>query len=115
MKFVHTVLTREEWKMAKKTNMKSVRLSDEVLEYVENFEGNGFNQKFENLVLFCMKEEKQKRRTIEDYDYMIQLKCKKLNALNDLQRDARLMIRQLLSVQHDLEKLQQYISDVCTS
>lgn len=30
--------------MAKKTNMKSVRLSDEVLEYVESFEGDGFNQ-----------------------------------------------------------------------
>lgn len=40
--------------MAKKTNLKSVRISDEVLTYIENFEGNGFNQKFENLVLFCM-------------------------------------------------------------
>lgn len=54
--------------MAKKTNMKSVRLSDEVLEYVENFEGNGFNQKFENLVLFCMKEEDQKRKRIKDLE-----------------------------------------------
>lgn len=96
--------------MAKKTNMKSVRLSDEVLEYVESFEGDGFNQKFENLVLFCMKTEKQKRRTIEDYDHMI-----KLNVLNDLQRDARIMTKQFLSMQHDLEKLQQYISDVCAS
>ena len=95
--------------MAKKTNMKSVRLSDEVLEYVENFEGDGFNQKFENLVLFCMKTEKQKRRTIEDYDHMIKLKYRKLNALNDLQRDARIMTKQFLSMQHDLEKLQEYI------
>lgn len=37
--------------MAKKTNMKSVRLSDQVMDYVINFEGEGFNQKFENLVL----------------------------------------------------------------
>lgn len=33
--------------MAKKTNMKSVRLSDQVMDYVINFEGEGFNQKFE--------------------------------------------------------------------
>ena len=96
--------------MAKKTNMKSVRLSDEVLEYVESFEGDGFNQKFENLVLFCMK----KRRTIEDYDHMIKLKYRKLNALNDLQRDARIMTRQFLSMQHDLEKLQEYIQIIRT-
>ena len=100
--------------MAKKTNMKSVRLSDEVLEYVESFEGDGFNQKFENLVLFCMKTEKQKRRTIEDYDHMIQLKYRKLNALNDLQRDARIMTKQFLSMQHDLEKLQEYIQIIRT-
>lgn len=99
--------------MAKKTNMKSVRLSDEVLEYVENFEGDGFNQKFENLVLFCMKTENQKRRMIEDYDYMIKLKYRKLNALNDLQRDACIMTKQFLSMQHDLEKLQKYMNIIC--
>lgn len=35
--------------MAKKNNLKSVRLSDQVMDYVINFEGDGFNQKFENL------------------------------------------------------------------
>ena len=40
--------------MAKKNNLKSIRLSDQVMDYVINFEGDGFNQKFENLVLFCM-------------------------------------------------------------
>lgn len=98
--------------MAKKTNMKSVRLSDEVLGYVENFEGDGFNQKFENLVLFCMKTEKQKRRKIEDYDYLIRLQLRKLNVLNDLQRDARIMTNQFISMQHDLEKLQTYVNDI---
>ena len=43
--------------MAKKNNLKSVRLSDQVMDYVINFEGDGFNQKFENLVLFCMEQE----------------------------------------------------------
>lgn len=40
--------------MSKKCNLKSVRLSNEVMDYVVNFQGEGFNQKFENLVLFCM-------------------------------------------------------------
>ena len=40
--------------MAKNIN-KSVRLSNEVYEYVNEFQGNGFNEKFENIVIFSMK------------------------------------------------------------
>lgn len=38
-----------------KNNMKSVRLSDEVLSIVEGYRGNGFNEKFENICLDFMK------------------------------------------------------------
>lgn len=84
MKFVHTVLTQEEWKMAKKTNMKSVRLSDEVMDYVINFEGEGFNQKFENLVLFCMEQEESKKQRITLLDQQIAKQYKKLYALQQI-------------------------------
>ena len=50
--------------MAKKNNLKSIRLSDQVMDYVINFEGDGFNQKFENLVLFCMEQEESKKQRI---------------------------------------------------
>lgn len=84
MKFVHTVLTQEEWKMAKKTNMKSVRLSDQVMDYVINFEGEGFNQKFENLVLFCMEQEESKKQRITLLDQQIAKQYKKLYALQQI-------------------------------
>ena len=42
---------------AKKKNSKSVRMTDEVLAYVEQMDGDGFNQKFENMVLYSMKRE----------------------------------------------------------
>ena len=95
---------------AKKTNLKSVRISDEVLTYIENFEGNGFNQKFENLVLFCMREEKRKRIEIQNLDNLINLRYKKDRAIFDLQHEAALTIKQLISMQHDLEKLQKYMN-----
>ena len=100
--------------MAKKTNLKSVRISDEVLTYIENFEGNGFNQKFENLVLFCMREEKRKRIEIQNLDNLINLRYKKDRAIFDLQREAALTIKQLISMQHDLEKLQKYMNIIRT-
>ena len=54
--------------MAKKSNLKSVRLSDQVMDYVINFKGDGFNQKFENLVLFCMEQEETKKQEIAFLD-----------------------------------------------
>ena len=70
--------------MAKKNNLKSVRLSDQVMDYVINFEGDGFNQKFENLVLFCMEQEEFKKQRIILLDQQIAKQYKKLYALQQL-------------------------------
>lgn len=70
--------------MAKKNNFKSVRMSDQVMDYVINFEGDGFNQKFENLVLFCMEQEETKKQKIAFLDQQIIKQYKKLDALRQL-------------------------------
>ena len=70
--------------MAKKVNLKSVRLSDQVMDYVINFEGEGFNQKFENLVLFCMEQEESKKHRITLLDQQIARQYKNLYALQQL-------------------------------
>lgn len=70
--------------MAKKNNLKSVRLSDQVMDYVINFEGDGFNQKFENLVLFCMEQEETRKQKITFLDQQIVKQYKKLDALRQI-------------------------------
>lgn len=70
--------------MAKKVNLKSVRLSDQVMDYVINFEGEGFNQKFENLVLFCMEQEESKKQRITLLDQQIAKQYEKLYALQQI-------------------------------
>ena len=70
--------------MAKKNNLKSIRLSDQVMDYVINFEGDGFNQKFENLVLFCMEQEETKKQKIAFLDQQIVKQYKKLDALRQI-------------------------------
>lgn len=70
--------------MAKKNNFKSVRMSDQVMDYVINFEGDGFNQKFENLVLFCMEQEETRKQKIAFLDQQIVKQYKKLDALRQL-------------------------------
>ena len=70
--------------MAKKNNLKSVRLSDQVMDYVINFEGDGFNQKFENLVLFCMEQEETRKQKIAFLDRQIAKQYKKLDVLQQI-------------------------------
>ena len=75
--------SRARYLMAKKITLKSVRLSDQVMNYVINFEGD-VNQKFENLVLFCMEQEETKKQKIAFLDQQIVKQYKKLDALRKI-------------------------------
>lgn len=94
--------------MAKKNNFKSVRLSDQVMDYVINFEGDGFNQKFENLVLFCMEQEETRKQKIAFLDQQIVKQYKKLDALRQLTSeigDVRRALTHLERQANDLSEL----------
>lgn len=92
--------------MAKKVNLKSVRLSDQVMDYVINFEGEGFNQKFENLVLFCMEQEESKKQRITLLDQQIAKQYKKLDVLQQISSEIGGVRRALT----DLELKANYLS-----
>ena len=94
--------------MAKKNNLKSIRLSDQVMDYVINFEGDVFNQKFENLVLFCMEQEESKKQRITLLDQQIAGQYKKLYALQQLSSkigDVRMALTHLEWQANDLSEL----------
>jgi hypothetical protein len=92
--------------MAKKVNLKSVRLSDQVMDYVINFEGEGFNQKFENLVLFCMEQEESKKQRITLLDQQIAKQYKKLDVIQQISSEIGGVRRALT----DLELKANYLS-----
>ena len=94
--------------MAKKNNLKSIRLSDQVMDYVINFEGEGFNQKFENLVLFCMEQEESKKQRITLLDQQIAKQYKKLDVLQQISSkigDVRMALTNLEWKANDLSDL----------
>ena len=51
-----------------KNNARSVRMTDSVLAYVESMDGKGFNEKFENMVIYAMKTEKDREQRIAILD-----------------------------------------------
>ena len=98
--------------MAKKSNLKSVRLSDQVMDYVINFEGDGFNQKFENLVLFCMEQEETKKQKIAFLDQQIVKQYKKLNALRQLTSEIGDVRRALTHLERQANNLSELMDEL---
>ena len=78
------------------------------MDYVINFEGEGFNQKFENLVLFCMEQEESKKQRIALLDQQIARQYKKLYVLQQLSSeigDVRRALTHLERQANDLSDL----------
>lgn len=61
---------------------KSVRLSEKVYNYINDYEGQGFNQKFENIILFAMEEEERLMKRLSDIDKLISIRTNELNKIN---------------------------------
>lgn len=88
---------------APKCNAKSVRMMNEVLNYVESQEGKGFNEKFENMVLYAMKTEKDREHHIAILDEEIARK-------RDILYKLRQMEDKLVRVQRSLNSLGDQVS-----
>ena len=98
--------------MAKKNNLKSVRLSDQVVDYVINFEGDGFNQKFENLVLFCMEQEETRKQKIAFLDQQIVKQYKKLDTLRQLTSEIGDVRRALTHLERQANNLSELMNEL---
>lgn len=68
-----------------KNNAKSVRMTDEVLAYIQSMDGKGFNEKFENMVLYAMKTEKDREHHIAILDDEIARKRDMLYKLRQME------------------------------
>lgn len=85
-----------------KSISKSVRMTPAVFDMVDKFEGNGFNEKFENLVLFCLKEESNIRTAIKEkkalYDRQVAMRVKEIESLDKQINSKREVLESLKQV-----------------
>lgn len=91
-----------------KSNAKSVRMTDEVLAYIQSMDGKGFNEKFENMVLYAMKTEKDRERHIAILDDEIARK-------RDILQSLRAIDNRLVWVRRSLAGLADQVSGLIDS
>ncbi len=61
-----------------KSVSKSIRLTSKVYDYIMQAPGNGFNEKFENIILSAMESEPERVKTLERLDKQIDSKREQL-------------------------------------
>jgi hypothetical protein len=66
--------------MQRKSIAKSIRMTSEVHDFVERREGKGFNEKFENLVIFFMREEKAMQKRLKEQQKTYEANQKRIEA-----------------------------------
>lgn len=67
-----------------KNVQKSIRISEDVLEYIEKHEGNGFNEKLCNMVLYCMEHEADIRKKVTAAENRLEVVEKQISEKRDL-------------------------------
>ena len=82
--------------MAIKTNIRSIRFSDELAELIERQQGSNFTQKFENLVTRCVWELPARERELEQLEARIQEKREQLRRMSAQARELSETLRELL-------------------
>lgn len=84
---------------------KSVRLSQEVYEYVESAEGKSFNDKLDRLLLDAKNGEAQRAKRIQEYDKRIQRQEEEIEKLFRQESDFRKLHSNVVMLNRQLEEL----------
>lgn len=86
--------------MAGKPNIRSIRFSDELAEFIDRQVGNSFTEKFENLITRCVWELPQKEAELKQVQERIQQERKRLA---DLRKRREKLDRVIGSIQQSLD------------
>ena len=95
--------------MAGKSNIRSMRFSDEIIEMIEAQVGDTFTQKFENLVTRCVWELPKKEQELKEIQERIAHERNNLRYVQDTKRKLEQNIRDL---NYSLENVQRQVKRV---
>lgn len=91
---------------------KSIRLSEEVYAYIDGYRGNGFNEKFENIILDYQKEEKVIQDRIKARKMELEIWTKRVNAVAEIVRNLESMKWRVNDCLHRVQDISIELRDI---
>lgn len=92
----------------KKENSRSIRYTNTVRDFVDQQDGEGFNEKFENMVLYCMKK-------LPDIEAEIKLNEKYLKELENKISKKQTILNTLNNITYSIDRLENEIKRIVGS
>lgn len=89
--------------MATKSNIRSIRFSDELAELIDRQQGDTFTQKFENLITRCVWELPERERELAALEERIQEKKEQLRTMTAQAGELRMTLNSLTPKVRELE------------
>lgn len=89
--------------MATKSNIRSIRFSDELAKLIDRQQGDTFTQKFENLITRCVWELPKKERELAALEERIQEKKEQLRTMTEQAGELRMTLNSLTPKVRELE------------
>ena len=96
----------------RKSINKSVRLTPKVYNYIESYQGNGFNEKFENIILEAMELEAERKKRIQVLDGMIADKLDDYNILRDKIKDLDKFLLVAVKANNMIKQLDDVVKEI---
>lgn len=93
--------------MARKTNIRSIRFSDELAELINQQVGNSFTEKFENLITRCVWEQPAAEKKIKALEQEI---SRKQRQLEDLRKKHLALRNALVDMEIKMDALDRVIT-----
>lgn len=91
--------------MEKRSEAKSIRMTPTVKDYIENFKGEGFNDKLHNVVMFAVTEEKNIQTRVKKHE-------RRLAELNAEIDRKYVQLREITDTLYLADKAKKSISDL---
>lgn len=91
---------------------KSIRLSREVFEYIDGYRGNGFNEKFENIILDYQKVEKDLQARIKARKKELDIWTKRVNAVAEIVKNLESMKWRVNDCLHRVQDISIELRDI---
>ena len=99
-----------------KRNNKSIRLNDHIYNYIINYRGDGFNQKFENIIIDARESEKKRKDEIKELDSLIETRLDAIHKLNNtllyllnVESSVNSIIESINKLDEEVEDLKNYV------
>lgn len=96
----------------KKSINKSIRISPKVYNYIDSHPGNGFNEKFENIILESMEFESVRLKRIAELDDLIQDKAAQYELLKSKIKSLNGFLLVAVSANSMLKELDELVKQI---